>query len=382
MKRILFTAILICIGFCTAAKAENVKIHAIAFCNTDDESIGESCLNDQRRFVEQLGIIEVATGCEVDWYNVYTGKECSKPNLESAVSGLRCNPNDVIFFYYTGHGVHAKADPADGWLPQMCLNYKSYEQDKFVPVTWVRDKLAQKGARLCIILTDCCNNEADWVSVKGLVASDGREPNTDDINAQKLRKLFFESQGTVIATSSKRGQVSFGPKEGGCFSMAFWDEIYNIEYKNGTADWEALMKATKKGTLASTNGDQEPVYNVSLNTLSNSNTTVVPTPTNPAPVVISVGDNELSGVFKQIVNPIYSHTERLNMVNGIVNRYFENETQVIMLGGNLTTKVGVKNISQYLKALALSKTVKGINVVHATKTSGGKYNYLEISEIR
>lgn len=381
MKRIFFTVILLCIGFYTVTKAENVKIHAIVFCNTDDESIGESCLNDQKRFVEQLGIIEVATGCEVDWCNVYTGKECNKPNLESAVSGLRCNPNDVIFFYYTGHGVHAKADAADGWLPQMCLNYKSYDQDKYVPVTWLRDKLSRKGARLCIILTDCCNNEASWVTVKGLVASDGREPSTDNINVQKLRKLFLESQGLVIATSSKRGQVSYGPAEGGCFSMSFWDEIYNIEYKDGTADWVALMEATKKGTLACTDGKQEPIYKVSLSSTNNQNLITSPTP-NPTPVVISVGNNELSDLFKQIVNPMYSHTERLNMVNGVVNRYFENGTQVIMLGGNLTTKVGVKNISQYLKTLALSKTVKGINVVHATKASSGKYNYLEISEIR
>lgn len=390
MKKILYTiAFLSVFGIQgRMAKADNVKIHAIVFCNTEDEKIGESCKNDQEQFVEELGNIETALGCEVDWLNVYTGEECSKTNLEKVVSGLQCGANDIIFFYYSGHGVHAKADPVDGWLPQMCLKYKSYDQDKFVPVTYVRDQIAPKPARLKIILTDCCNNEAEWVSVKGLIFSDGRAPNTSEMNIAKLKKLFYESRGTIIATSSKRGQTSGCYSRGGIFSMAFWDEIYRIEQGDGTPDWKSVLEATKRKTLQDTNNLQEPVYTIEINGTTNTSTGTTqpapPTPvTQPSPVVIAVGEKELGEAFKKIVNPSNSRNERLKMVGGIVQRLFDTNAKVVIVGRNLKTIIGEPmNISKYLEELALSKTVKGINIVRTNKNSAGKYDYITISEIR
>ena len=378
MKKIIYAIAFVALfSSSISVKADNVKIHAIVFCNTDDPKIGEGCQSDQERFAEELGLIETALGSEEDW-QVFVGKECNKPNLERALSSLNCGPNDVVFFYYSGHGVHAKADPADGWLPQMCLNYESYDQDKFVPVTYVREKLATKPARLSIILTDCCNNEASWVSVKSLISTQKDAPDVDKIDVAKLKKLFYESRGTVIATSSKRGQVSYGPKEGGCFSVAFWDEMYKIEQGAGNADWNSLIEATKQRTLKYTSNKQEPVYKVNVNGAPNPN----PNP-NPGPVIISVGEQELGEAFKQIVNPSYGRNERWNMISGIVQRLFDSNAQVIMVGRDLKTNVSRPTpINKYLEELALSKRVKGINIVRTNKNSSGKFSQIVVSEIR
>lgn len=378
MKKIIYAIAFVALfSSSISVKADNVKIHAIVFCNTDDPKIGEGCQSDQERFAEELGLIETALGSEEDW-QVFVGKECNKPNLERALSSLNCGPNDVVFFYYSGHGVHAKADPADGWLPQMCLNYESYDQDKFVPVTYVRDKLATKPARLSIILTDCCNNEASWVSVKSLISTQKDAPDVDKIDVAKLKKLFYESRGTVIATSSKRGQVSYGPKEGGCFSVAFWDEMYKIEQGAGNADWNSLIEATKQRTLKYTSNKQEPVYKVNVNGAPNPN----PNP-NPGPVIISVGEQELGEAFKQIVNPSYGRNERWNMISAIVQRLFDSNAQVIMVGRDLKTNVSRPTpINKYLEELALSKRVKGINIVRTNKNSSGKFSQIVVSEIR
>lgn len=373
MKRILFIIAVIATMICPSIKADTpVKIHAIVFCNTNDPKIGESCENDQKRFVEELGIIQDALDCDVDWMNVYTGKECNKPNLEKALSNLNCNSNDVIFFYYSGHGVHAKSDVAEGWLPQMCLIYESYDQDKFVPVTDVMKALESKPARLKLIVTDCCNNEASWVSSKSLVVEDGKTAKSD-VNVKNLKKLFYESKGTVVATSSKRGQVSLGPKEGGLFSIAFWDEIYKLEQGNGNADWKSVFESTKKRTLEYSSGKQEPVFR--LHGVENVDNNPHPV---PDPVVIVVNDKELTNALKQITN-----SRRLDKVSGIVDKFFTPNAKVVILGRNLTTKIGMPmDISKYLEQLALSKTVKGINVVKKVNDNNGKYNYIEISEIR
>lgn len=358
-------------------RADNVTIHAIVFCNTNDEKIGLSCLNDQQRFTFELGVIETAIGCEEDW-QVFIGNECNKPNLEKAISDINCSPNDVIFFYYSGHGVHAQADPTDGWLPQMCLNYQSYDQDKFVPVTYVRDRLQSKGARLNIILTDCCNNEANWVSVKGILAQQTNAVNTNTIDIANLKRLFFESRGSVIATSSKRGQISYGPEDGGCFSTAFWDEMYKIEQGSGIADWETIMKKTTERTLQYTNNKQEPVYKIDVNTIANNSNCI-----NEDVLVISVCEKELGEAFKQIVNPYFSKSDRLKMLDGVVEKLFDADALVLIVGRDLKTNVSKPiNIITYLEELALSKKVKGINIVRTQKSNSGKFSQIVISEIR
>lgn len=376
MKKLLFFIAIVAVCFHSYAKAENVKIHAVVFCATDDEKIGEGCQSDQERFAEELGVIETALKCEEDW-QVFVGKDCNKSNLELALSRLQCNSNDVVFFYYSGHGVHAKADPANGWLPQMCLNHEWYEQDKFVPVTYVREKLSKIGARLVVILTDCCNDEANWVTVKSIITSQKDVANTDDVDVNRLKKLFYDSRGVVIATSSKRGQMSYGPKEGGCFSTAFWDEMWRIEHGAANADWNSLINSTKDRTLEYTGHKQEPAFEVNVSeTVSNAQP-------NTLPVVISVGDKELGESFKQIINSTYSRSERLNMVSSIVHSFFEANAQVFMVGRNLTTAIGrPTTISKYLEELALSKKVKGINIVRTRKGDSGKFNQIVISEIR
>lgn len=382
MIRLLSITFCMCLVSVQMLAQETVKIYPIVFCSTADANIGVSCANDQKRFTQQLGIIETALGqgCEVDQMNYYTGNECNKPNLERAISDLHCTSNDVIFFYYSGHGAHAKADAAEGWLPQMCLNYQIYDQDKFVPVTWVCERLTTKGARLVIILTDCCNNDLEEVSVKGLIDKVEDNATIDNINIANLRKLFFESRGTVIATSSKRGQVSLGPKNGGVFSVAFWDEMYRIEQGIGTPNWESLMNATVKRTQEVAKrfdgAQQDPVFKVNINGYNSPNPNPNP---NPNPVIISVNDKDLGEAFKSFVSS--SRSQRMSMVESMKSRLFTSDAKVELVGMNLTTTVGYKNIGAYLNDLSLNKNVKGINIV-STNKSNGKYNYIVISEIR
>ena len=405
MKRTLYTIALLAMFGIQGweAKAESVKLYAIAFCDTNDESIGKSCELDQATFVGKLGEIEVALGLECDWLNIYTGEQCNKPNLESAISNLKCGPNDIIFFYYTGHGVHAQADPADGWLPQMCLGYKWKDEDKYVPVTYVRDKLVKTGARLCVILSDCCNSEKDWVSVKARSIDDGRASCIDDMDISNLTKLFLDSRGTVIATGCKRGQTSLcTSSRGGFFSLSFWEQIYLIARGEGegTADWNWICEATKNKTLELSRrceSEQEPAYEVNPDGMANTapvtpspSPTPAPTPVTPpqvtpatTPVVIAVGATELGDAFKRIVSPSHSKTERLKMVKGIVQQLFDPKAEVIMVGQNLTTIIGEpRNITNYLEELALSKTVKGINIVRTNKNNAGKFVHITITEIR
>ena len=114
--------------------------------------------------------------------------------------------------------------------------------------------------------------------------------------------------------------------------------------------------------------------NINNNNINNNNNNIV---------VISAGEKELGEAFKQIVNPNYSRNERWNMISGIVGRLFDSNALVLMVGRDLKTNVGRPvNINKYLEELALSKRVKGINIVRTQKSNTGKFNQIVVSEIR
>ena len=65
------------------------------------------------------------------------------------------------------------------------------------------------------------------------------------------------------------------------------------------------------------------------------------------------------------------------MVAGIVQRFFEANAQVLIVGRNLTTIIGRPTpINKYLEELALSKRVKGINIVRTEKGNNGKFEQI------
>ena len=71
------------------------------------------------------------------------------------------------------------------------------------------------------------------------------------------------------------------------------------------------------------------------------------------------------------------------MISGIVGRLFDSNALVLMVGRDLKTNVGRPvNINKYLEELALSKRVKGINIVRTQKSNTGKFNQIVVSEIR
>ena len=377
MKKTLFILSVLLLGTIVQLKADEVRIHALVFCDTGNSEIGVSCNADKERFISELSIVESALNCEVDWLNVYTGNFCDKPNLEEAISKLRCEPNDVIFFYYSGHGAHAQAD--NGWLPQMCLKYESYDQENFVPVEWVVEKLSRKGARLTVVLTDCCNDNKDWVTAKGLVDSEGENVKIDCINVENLRKLFYKSKGSVVATSSKRGQRSWGSDKGGTFSISFWDEMYRIEQGQGGADWKSLMEKTKVRTLEASRNNQEPVCEIKIVGLDDNNNN---DKEDDIVNVVSVDEKELGSAIKKLLDKSVSRYNRLySEIPNICNKFFTEESKVLLVGRNRTTKLDYLLVEDYMKRLALSKTIKGINIVRIKKNESGKLTEVIINEI-
>ena len=257
---LVFVAILFMIDSASAQ-----TIHVINFCNTLDPDIG--CEVDYERTKQEAGLIAAYLNYSIRFYNG-EGNACSKENLMNTLNSLKCNKNDIVLFYYSGHGTRSHQDTSE--FPQMCLKYNSaYDEGKFVSLQTVIDKLQTKEARFTLVMADCCNNPVSGVSPKSLMSKDGSSLVYNEAVARNYRKLFLEPQGMVILTGCKKGQYSLGGKKwGGLLSDQFFGNgLYSAAKGDIPATWNSVLQNTYelvKNLAKSANSVQEPYYEIRL----------------------------------------------------------------------------------------------------------------------
>lgn len=152
--------------------------------------------------------------------------------LLGAVQNLSVGPNDTLLFYYTGHG---GADDRGHYLA--LSRGKLYRQS-------LRDALAAKGARLTVLITDCCNTRSDGESFMAPIYVPKNPPAPTAI----LQSLFLDPRGIVDINSSAPGESSFFTPistnsfdlPGSLFSKAFtaWME----ENESRARVWDELVR--------------------------------------------------------------------------------------------------------------------------------------------
>lgn len=384
MKKKVF---LILLTYMCAMQVVNAqKLHKIIFAATDDRRIGSSVKVDNDRACDEIDAIAGYIGYEVVDY-VYNGSKCTKQNLMAVLNGLNCSSQDIVFFYYSGHGAHAKAGLEDKF-PQMCMNNPAV-QSLFVPVRQVEEIIRGKNPRLRIIITDCCNDidESGIVSVKSFF--DGKKGATivKANTADNYKRLFVNTKGKIMATSSKLGQTSGcavdkeGHDLGGYYSLFFWDVL--VKYcEEGTAPtWKDVINTTKTAVAKVTQQKQIPydVLDVSGETGSVSNSGIVsPTPS-PSPIPTNATTSNLSQALAQLVS--YDTDTRIAKISNILQNCFHGGGTVVTVGRNLKTVVDYEPADKFLRRIAMSPNILRINVIKEETDQNGK-PYVTVHEMR
>lgn len=366
-KAIILVVSLVCISQAINAQT----FHLIMFCNTTDAKIGESCFKDHDKVLGEINILaEDYLGYTFKKYDFY-GQECSKENLMNTLSDLNCTSKDIVFFYYSGHGVHAAADP--GSFPQMCLKYDGYEQEKFVPVMKVDEMLTKKAPQLYVVLTDCCNNVADWVTSKGVLAMQKGPTMFKEEDAANYRRLLCGYKGKVIFTGSKKGQYSICNPSGGFFTNAFFDNMYEIGVGDIKPDWNSLASEVVDLTMDVSKNEQEPFYSINVQPIEYSGGSTG-----------SGGNNgnieTVQDMLNALANSTVSSTERAKMINK-AKAMFTDDAKIQTVGRNMTTTLDYESVDNYLNRISLSQKMKGVKVIKEDADSNGKYRYLVVHEI-
>lgn len=362
-----------------ATSVQGQTLRAIVFCNTIDESIGQSMQVELNNVLNQIQSLNALLDYDFQ-LEILDGPKCTRANLKRIIDEMEVYPEDVVLTFYGGHGSHAENNEDDPW-PQYCMNSGFENQGNWVPMAELEKWIAAKNPRLRIILSNCCNKEQSGTTIKPLWADGGRSTSLNGLNANHYKKLFSVS-GCVMSTSSKLGQYSWCNMYGGIYTNDFWTVMNMVGKGQVTPDWESVL---------------DKVYEICSSREIRTNEYPYKAVQNPyhkvklgkpkvddgkddnggdKPRIEPKNINPLARALERLVDKRISQDRRLDMIPEILQQFFGYGSKVMTYGNDMKTAVELEDASVFLRRICLSPYIRQINIIKESS------DLLEVHEVR
>jgi hypothetical protein len=236
------------------------KLILVIVANTNDAEIGKGCRQDiksiRHMFKKLCKHMDFAC-LEL----LVMGHNYSKKNVLDAISILKPDGNDIVVFYYSGHGFSYKKDKGKRF-PQLDLRPAS-ASNKIKVLNENTHNLAElfeavksKGARLNIVIGDCCNNTIKFKRVAQKQDADFSIKKKPRMSINKImgEALFCNYTASIIVAAADKGQFAVSDdKLGSIFTHNFANN-FKILLKRPAKNeegmpWQRLLQETKEETF-------------------------------------------------------------------------------------------------------------------------------------
>ncbi len=191
---------------------------------------------------------------------VVMGKDYSRKNVQLALDSLTPGPNDIVITYYTGHGFSYKQDKEKRY-PQVDLRPPNSPSKMAVinentqNLADLFDAVKSKGARLNIVIGDCCNNRIQFKRVfKGgdETIRTSKRPRMV-IDKKMCEALFCDYTASILVAAADKGQYAVSDdKLGSLFTFKLTNNLKILMGKSvDTSEglpWKKLLEETKTET--------------------------------------------------------------------------------------------------------------------------------------
>ena len=225
-KQILITTLLI-----TTAIQAAPKLHVILTADTNAQDISHAVAIDKQNMNRLFADIAEHFD-DSDIYSL-SADSLSEKSINIKLKALKVGIDDVLVFYYSGHGDRSKF-PESPWPRLTPHNGQSIE------VKNILGAMNDHMARQVVVIIDACNGEFHE-------GPTGQRWPASSINKAAVDKLFKNFHGNVVVTSSKPDLVSYTLKGnyGSQFTYVF-KNVMQQELSQNETDWGVVLEKTKE----------------------------------------------------------------------------------------------------------------------------------------
>ena len=374
-------------------------LHAIIFANTEspgskpgETGIGPSVTVDFERMGIEMTSIASFIGYNLKKYYYYgSSNRFNKKNLVRLLNNFSCGKEDIVFFYYSGHGTRYENEGSS--FPEMILKVQNGATDAdLYSLHDTYNILKSKSPRLTIVIGDLCNST--W---KGAYKSTGTSKGASIKSSavcDVYKNLFLNVKGGLIAASSKPGHTSGcafysgGSHAGGIFTVSFLQCLGDCVSQGKTASWNQLLKETRTMAQKISSDDnlgekQYPIFDT--HDLIKAEAPSVPqvnTPQITADDIQTISYDNLADALTAIGNDRSKPAERIKLLASTLSKYFANsQARVQVVGRDSKTIVNTTMANKYLNYLSIATNMEKVMVLEERTDANGKINYLKVHEM-
>lgn len=265
-------------------KIVRTKLILVIVANTIDPEIGKGCREDIksiRHMFQKLSHHMKFNFLEL----VVMEADYSKKNVQDAIDALTPGSNDIVVFYYSGHGFSYKKEK-EKRFPQVDL--RSHPASNKIAVInenthnlmEVFEMVKSKGARLNIVIGDCCNSTIKFKrNFKGgddKLRLTKRRPVI--INKKMCETLFCDYTASILVAAADKGQFAVSDEKlGSLFTFNFTNNLKilmnkAVDEQNGLP-WNKLLQETQEKTFTLSKtydigngkpGNQKAIFDIHL----------------------------------------------------------------------------------------------------------------------
>lgn len=367
MRRIFFICFVSIFSFSTLVNSQT--IHWITFIDTTDPSVGEldqySRAILQSHFINTINASIAENGYYSDIQDFY-GVRDTPENCKKAIDGLKVEPNDIIVFYYIGHGGRSPQNKADKY-PH--LWFAQDEAKKMISLSWIHEQLTKKQARFTLTIGMCCNTEQSIIpsQKKPTFSLCYGNASIDEKSKNNIQRLFLESTGDIIVSSSKPSESSYGQccdVKADCFTGSL---IYEFEetVKSDNCSWDVLWNRVKNSVYNSIAPAKEMEYIDTYQTPQfdiNIKTKDKPVKSN----TVEINEDKISNWQEDLINSLnylfdvmvsgeVVLSDKISLKNELIDGLYTSNAIVKIVGQDSETVIDKTDIDTYLSRIITTK---------------------------
>ena len=243
-----------------AAHDQKPTLRTLIMCDNLSSNIKKASFMDLEKMKKVTNVIAKNLKMKQKT-TILKGKKLAVQPFSKWIESLSISPNDVVIFYYSGHGFH-KTEDESPW-PSFFL--KSARKNLFI-VTGdkIYEHLKQKPTQFTLVLFDCCNydlslKERALISKEPFSIPKGPLPG--------FRTLFAKSHGMVTISAASRGEfgiaITGGKNVGSIFTTQFLSVLLQVS-KREDASWREVVKRTTHKCANLSDKSQNPIGLIEL----------------------------------------------------------------------------------------------------------------------